>query len=149
MEILHIENLNFRYPKAEKDTLHNISLNIGQGDFTVICGATGCGKTTLLKLIKNELAPAGEKSGEILYNGKSIDSLSLRESACAIGFVGQNPDNQIVTDKVWHELSFGLENLGVPQNVIRRRVGEMASYFGIQDWFRKKLTSFRAVRSSF
>lgn len=138
MEILHIENLNFRYPKAEKDTLHNISLNIGQGDFTVICGATGCGKTTLLKLIKNELAPAGEKSGEILYNGKSIDSLSLRESACAIGFVGQNPDNQIVTDKVWHELSFGLENLGVPQNVIRRRVGEMASYFGIQDWFRKK-----------
>ena len=138
MEILHIENLNFRYPKAEKDTLHNISLIIGQGDFTVICGATGCGKTTLLKLIKNELAPAGEKSGEILYNGKSIDSLSLRESACAIGFVGQNPDNQIVTDKVWHELSFGLENLGVPQNVIRRRVGEMASYFGIQDWFRKK-----------
>ena len=138
MEILHIENLNFRYPKAEKDTLHNISLNIGQGDFTVICGATGCGKTTLLKLIKNELAPAGEKSGEILYNGKSIDSLSLRESACSIGFVGQNPDNQIVTDKVWHELSFGLENLGVPQNVIRRRVGEMASYFGIQDWFRKK-----------
>ena len=138
MEILHIENLNFRYPKAEKDTLHNISLNIGQGDFTVICGATGCGKTTLLKLIKNELAPAGEKNGEILYNGKSIDSLGLRESACAIGFVGQNPDNQIVTDKVWHELSFGLENLGVPQNVIRRRVGEMASYFGIQDWFRKK-----------
>lgn len=91
MEILHIENLNFRYPKAEKDTLHNISLNIGQGDFTVICGATGCGKTTLLKLIKNELAPAGEKSGEILYNGKSIDSLSLRESACAMGLSGKIP----------------------------------------------------------
>lgn len=79
MEILHIENLNFRYPKAEKDTLHNISLNIGQGDFTVICGATGCGKTTLLKLIKNELAPAGEKNGEILYNGKaSIPSAFAR-----------------------------------------------------------------------
>lgn len=79
MEILHIENLNFRYPKAEKDTLHNISLNIGQGDFTVICGATGCGKTTLLKLIKNELAPAGERAARYSITGKaSIPSAFAR-----------------------------------------------------------------------
>ena len=133
MEILHIENLNFRYPKAEKDTLHNISLNIGQGDFTVICGATGCGKTTLLKLIKNELAPAGEKSGEILYNGKSTDSLSLRESACAIGFVGQNPDNQIVASIVEEDVAFGVENLGVPPQECRRRVDEAMKTVGIYE----------------
>lgn len=97
----------------------------------------GLRKDHPLKLIKNELAPAGERAARYSITGKaSIPSAFA--SACSIGFVGQNPDNQIVTDKVWHELSFGLENLGVPQNVIRRRVGEMASYFGIQDWFRKK-----------
>ena len=137
MEILHIEDLSFRYPKAEKYALENINLSVESGEFIVICGRSGCGKTTLLRLLKRELSPAGEKSGKITYRGTDTDELCERDAAADIGFVMQNPDSQIVTDKVWHELAFGLENLGVPTETIRRRVGEMASYFGIADWFRK------------
>lgn len=137
MEILNIKNLSFRYPETDNDALKNINLSINNGDFIVVCGESGCGKTTLLKLLKRELAPIGDKKGEIYYNGTLQENLDAKTSASEIGFVLQNPDNQIVTDKVWHELAFGLENLGVPTPVIRRRVGEMASYFGIQDWFRK------------
>ena len=138
MEILRIENLNFSYPKTEKKALDDINLSIDAGEFIVVCGESGCGKTTLLKLIKKELAPIGEKSGKIFYEGKEQNDIDARESASEIGYVLQNPDSQIVTDKVWHELAFGLENLGIPTETIRRRVGEMASYFGITDWFRKK-----------
>lgn len=137
MEILHIEDLSFRYPKCEKYALENINLSVEGGEFIVICGRSGCGKTTLLRLLKRELSPAGEKSGKITYCGTDTDELCERDAAADIGFVMQNPDSQIVTDKVWHELAFGLENLGVPTETIRRRVGEMASYFGIADWFRK------------
>ena len=137
MEILHIEDLSFRYPKCEKYALENINLSVEGGGFIVICGRSGCGKTTLLRLLKRELSPAGEKSGKITYRGTDTDGLCERDAAADIGFVMQNPDSQIVTDKVWHELAFGLENLGVPTKTVRRRVGEMASYFGIADWFRK------------
>lgn len=137
MEILHIEDLSFRYPKCEKYALENINLSVEGGEFIVICGRSGCGKTTLLRLLKRELSPAGEKSGKITYRGTDTDGLCERDAAADIGFVMQDPDSQIVTDKVWHELAFGLENLGVPTETIRRRVGEMASYFGIADWFRK------------
>ncbi len=137
MEILRIENLSFRYPETDKYALKNINLSINSGDFVVVCGESGCGKTTLLKLLKRELSPIGEKTGTVYYNGILLEDLSNKESASEIGYVLQNPDNQIVTDKVWHELAFGLENLRFPTDVIRMRVGEMASYFGIQDWFRK------------
>ncbi len=136
MEILRIENLSFKYPKAERNAISNISLNIRRGEFIVICGESGCGKTTLLKHIKPELVPIGEKSGEVYYKGINMNAIDAKTSASEIGFVLQNPDSQIVTDKVWHELAFGLENLGTEQSAIRLRVGEMANYFGIQDWFR-------------
>ena len=138
MEILRVEHLNFQYPRSASPALTDINLTIRRGEFCVLCGTSGCGKTTLLKLLKRALAPAGTKSGQILYNGTAQPQLDDRTAAAEIGYVLQNPDSQIVTDKVWHELAFGLENLGVPTEVIRRRVGEMASYFGIQSWFRKK-----------
>ena len=138
MEILHIENLSFKYPKSQNNAVDNVSINVDSGDFVVICGESGCGKTTLLKLLKKELSPAGEKSGQIIYCGTEQENLDERTSSSEIGYVLQNPDNQIVTDKVWHELAFGLENMGIQMEVIRRRVGEMASYFGISEWFRKK-----------
>ena len=138
MEILHIEDVSFAYPESEKQAVEHVNGRVNAGDFVVICGESGCGKTTLLKLLKRELAPAGCRSGRIFYKGVAQEQLDERTAACEIGYVLQNPDNQIVTDKVWHELAFGLENAGVPTEVIRRRVGEMASYFGIQEWFRKK-----------
>ena len=131
MDILQIENLNFRYPGAERNAVDGVSFSVHSGEFMVVCGVSGCGKTTLLRLLKPELAPAGKLDGRIVYCGGE-------RTPVQIGYVLQNPDNQIVTDKVWHELAFGLENLGLPTEVIRRRVGEMANYFGIQDWFRKK-----------
>lgn len=146
MAFLEVKNLSFTYPRQPKDTtepkpaLSGVSLDIRRGEFMVLCGASGCGKSTLLRLLKRELAPEGEKSGEIIFCGKEQSTLSEREAACEIGYVLQNPENQIVTDKVWHELAFGLENMGVPTPVIRRRVAEMACFFGIDDWFRKKTT---------
>lgn len=131
MDILQIENLNFWYPGAERNAVDGVSFSVHSGEFMVVCGVSGCGKTTLLRLLKPELAPAGKLDGRIVYCGGE-------RTPAQIGYVLQNPDNQIVTDKVWHELAFGLENLGLPTEVIRRRVGEMANYFGIQDWFRKK-----------
>ena len=135
MELFRVENLSFRYPKAERDALQEINLSVQSGEFIVLCGASGCGKTTLLRLLKKELAPVGEKTGRILYAGAPQEALT---DAGEIGFVQQKPESQIVTDKVWHELAFGLENLGLPTETIRRRVGEMASFFGIQGWFRQK-----------
>lgn len=138
MEILQVKNLNFTYPKAAQKALDGINLTVNKGDFILVCGASGCGKTTLLRLLKKEIAPYGEMSGDILYCGESLGETNAKKAASEIGFVGQNPDEQIVTDKVWHELAFGLENLGIDQNTIRRRVGEMASFFGIHGWYHKK-----------
>ncbi|MBP9989732.1 MAG: ABC transporter ATP-binding protein, partial [Ruminococcus sp.] len=138
MEQIKIENLSFSYPLCEKKAIDNISLKIESGEFILLCGKSGCGKTTLLKQLKKELAPHGKKAGNIFFNGKSIEEISLRESAEKIGFVMQNPDLQIVTDKVWHELAFGLENLALNKDEIRLRTAEMASYFGIEEWFNNK-----------
>lgn len=137
MEILQIKNLTFSYPGEDKKVLNDISLSIKEGDFVVLAGESGCGKSTFLRLLKKELAPFGEISGEIIYDGLPQDNIDERKSVSDIGFVLQNPEMQIVTDKVWHELAFGLESLGYPSNVIRRRVAEMAGYFGIEQWFDK------------
>lgn len=137
MEILTVKNLNFKYQNTNSKSLNNITFSINFGEFIVVCGQSGCGKTTLLKMLKKELTPFGEKSGDIIYMGEKIDEIDLKKSASEIGYVQQNPEAQIVTDKVWRELAFSLENLGYPSSVIRRKTGEMASFFGIQDWFRK------------
>ena len=135
VEKIKIKNLIFSYPNSEKTALNDINLTINQGEFVTICGKSGCGKSTLLRHLKPILTPHGKTSGEIYFNGKSIYDLSDREQAENIGFVMQNPDNQIVTDKVWHELVFGLESLGINSAEIRSKAAEMASFFGIQNWF--------------
>ena len=140
MESYKIENLSFAYPERADKALDNITLTVNQGEFVTLCGRSGCGKTTLLRLLKSSLAPVGKLSGNIYFNGKPLNQLEVREQASEIGFVMQSPDNQIVTDKVWHELAFGLESLGYPTPEIRTRVSEMASFFGIQTWFHKKVT---------
>lgn len=135
MEFLQVKNLSFTYPNRGEAALDGLNFSVERGSFTVLCGQSGSGKTTLLRLLKRELAPHGALSGEILYCGAPLSALSDRRSAAEIGFVRQDPDEQLVTDKVWHELAFGLESLGLKNGDIRRRVGEMASYFGIQSWY--------------
>ena len=134
-----IKELSFSYPGAEHPQLESVSLNIERGSYNVICGRSGSGKTTLLRHLKTVLTPYGERSGEILLDGAPLGEVSQREQAEKVGFVMQNPDDQIVTDKVWHELAFGLESLGCDQTVMRSRVAEMACYFGIQDWFHREV----------
>ena len=138
MADFEIKNLSFSYAtNPEKRVLDNINLTIEHGEYITVCGKSGSGKSTLLRHLKTVLAPAGERSGSIKFNGKVLSDISSYEQASFIGFVMQNPDDQIVTDKVWHELAFGLENLGCDKSTIRLRVAEMASYFGIQNWFDK------------
>ncbi len=140
MEILKIENLTFTYPLCTAPAVEGVTFGIGDGGFAVLCGATGSGKSTLLRLLKREIAPLGEISGRVLYKGTPIGELCAKTAAQSIGFVAQNPEQQIITDKVWHELAFGLENMGVPQNIIARRVAEMANYFGIEEWYEKSVS---------
>ena len=139
-DIFQIQDLTFTYPEQRDPVLNNISLNIRPGEFLVLCGPSGCGKSTLLRQLKTVLTPYGQKSGKILFEGVSLEELDQRTQSSKIGFVQQSPENQIVTDKVWHELAFGLESLGCSTPAIRRRVAEMASFFGIQTWFYKNVT---------
>ena len=135
-----VQNLIFTYPEREQPALRDVTLTVKAGEFVVLCGPSGCGKTTLLRQLKPTLAPHGRLSGEILFEGTPLTELSQRDAASRIGFVLQSPENQIVTDKVWHELAFGLESLGFDTPAIRLRVAEMASFFGIQTWFYKNVT---------
>ena len=140
MELFAIQNLTFTYPEQEQPVLRDVSMALRQGDFAVLAGPSGCGKSTMLRQLKTVLAPHGKKEGRILYNGVELDNVDTRTQASKIGFVLQDPDSQIVTDKVWHELAFGLESLGVDNTTIRGRVAEMASFFGIQTWFHMEVT---------
>lgn len=140
METLVVEGLSFTYPDCREKALDNVSFTLHNGDFMVVCGATGSGKSTLLRMLKRELAPFGEMSGRIMLGGRSVEDFSDLDAAQKIGYVLQRPEQQIVTDRVWHELAFGLENLGLDTGVIRRRVAEMACYFDIEDWFERPVS---------
>ena len=139
MAHIKIENLTFSYPNSKKRALDNICLDIKKGQYITICGKSGSGKTTLVRHLKTVLTPHGQRSGDIYFQGRPLAEIGQREQSEKIGYVMQNPDNQIVTDKVWHELAFGLESLGYDQRTMRLRVAEMASFFGIQNWFHRNV----------
>lgn len=132
MEILSCENLTFCYNGAEENACENIDISVNKGDLVLVMGKSGCGKTTLLSLLKKEIAPVGKRSGEIRIFGQEISQLPDPESAAKIGFLMQDPDSQAVTDKVYSELCFGLENLGFDSSEINRRVGETVNFFGLE-----------------
>ncbi|MCR4963802.1 MAG: ATP-binding cassette domain-containing protein [Firmicutes bacterium] len=140
MALLRFCQLSFAYPNAAVRALDKVDLELREGEYLVLAGPSGCGKTTLLRHAKPELVPAGAIEGQVLYREQPLAELDPFCAATRIGFVQQNPDNQIVTDYVWHELAFGLENLGLPTAAIRRRVAEMAAFFGMETWFRSKTT---------
>lgn len=137
MATLALRNVSFSYPTADTPTLRRISFSVEEGAFLTICGETGCGKTTLLRLMKPQLTPKGTRSGEILLGDTPIEEIPAQ----TVGFVSQHPEEQIVTDRVWHELAFGLENLGTPPDEIRIRVAEMASYFGMTNQYDRDTAS--------
>lgn len=112
----------FSYSGAEKPVFSGVDWRVAAGEFQLLVGATGCGKTTLLRCAVPALAPAGSREGSLECSG-------------FVGYVDQSPANQLVCDTVWHELAFGLENRGVPQAQMRRRVAEVAHFFGIEPWF--------------
>ena len=118
MAEVEIRDLMFTYPEMENPALCSINLEINDGDFVVLCGKSGCGKSTLLRHFKTVLTPHGTRTGEILFKGRALSEVDIRTQSSEIGFVLQNPDNQIVTDKVWHELAFGLESLGYDLSLI-------------------------------
>ena len=135
MEQIQIEHLSFSYPLGSGNALEDVTLSVRAGEYVALCGESGCGKTTLLRHLKPALAPNGQTSGVVRFCGTPVRELDAREQASRIGFVQQDPESAVVTDKVYHELAFGLESVGVPQAQMRLRVAEMASYFGIGPWF--------------
>lgn len=146
MEILKVEDLSFKYPLCSEPAVRDASFEVERGEFIVLCGATGSGKSTLLKMLKRELTPLGDISGKVSFCGKPLDELNDRTAASKIGFVMQKPEQQIVTDKVWHELAFGLENLGVSRETISSRTAEMASCFGMNDWYNSPVSELSGGR---
>lgn len=138
MALLRFDKVSFAYPDAARRALDEVSFTMEEGEYIVVCGESGCGKTTLLRQAKPELTPAGARGGTVYYRGQPLDEVPELTSAMEIGYVQQNPENQIVTDYVWHELAFGLENMALPTRMIQRKVSEMASFFGMEEWFRKK-----------
>lgn len=145
--IFDIDKFSFAYPDGNDesgrtylpDALRDTELHVRQGEFVVILGRSGCGKTTLLRQLKPSVTPVGKKKGQIILDGKDICSLDDRMAASQIGFVWQDVNAQLVTDKVWHELAFGLESLGYDNGYVRRRVAEMGSFFGLGDIFHRKV----------
>ena len=140
MELYQIRGLGFTYPGETTPALQGIDLTVNQGEFVVLCGESGCGKTTLLRLLKPTLKPEGETAGEILFCGEIISKTEEKRLAAEIGFVMQNPENQIVCELVWQELAFTLESLGFSNGEIRTRVAEMVSFFGMEAWFHQKVS---------
>ena len=152
---IEVRSLSFAYPDADAAVLEGLDWSVPQGAFALLVGGTGSGKSTLLSLLKPEIAPAGERTGELRVLGEPVADMDVRASAERVGYVFQDPENQIVCETVWHEMAFGLENLGLARDEMRRRVAETSYFFGLEDWLhrdtdtlsggRKQLLSLAAV----
>ena len=155
MPAIEVRSLSFAYLGADAAVLEGLDWSVPQGAFALLVGGTGSGKSTLLSLLKPEIAPAGERTGDARVLGENVADMDVRASAECVGYVFQDPENQIVCETVWHEMAFGLENLGLARDEMRRRVAETSYFFGLEDWLhrdtdtlsggRKQLLSLAAV----
>ncbi len=141
MELYRLEHLTFTYPAQSVPALRDVSLTLRAGEFVTLCGLSGSGKSTLLRQLKTALVPSGTRTGAVFFDSRPLDAVSAREQASRIGLVQQSIENQLVTDKVWHELAFGLESLGFAPETIRRRVAEMAAFFDLEPLFHRDVAS--------
>ena len=137
MPAIEVRNLSFAYPGADAAVLERLDWSVPQGAFALLVGGTGSGKSTLLSLLKPEIAPAGERTGDALVLGENVADMDVHASAERVGYVFQDPENQIVCETVWHEMAFGLENLGVSRGEMRRRIAETSYFFGLEDWLHR------------
>src|SRR5699024_6207157 len=138
MEALTLKNVSFQYPDMDEYVLNDVSFNINEGEFVVVCGPSGCGKTTLLRLLKHELAPVGKRLGAITYAKEAIEEVDEHTLIEDIGFVFQDPENQIVMDEVMQEIVFGLEKPGFSTFEMRKQVAEMVHFFGKEELIKEK-----------
>ena len=141
MAFLKTEHLTFSYPAEDTDALKDVCIEVEKGSIALVFGPSGCGKSTLLRHLYPGIEPYGKKSGQIFLDGRELQSLDRREICERIGYVGQNAEAQVITDRVWHELSFTLENLGYDDTLMRSRIAEISSYFSIQDWLDRDTAS--------
>ena len=122
MEIIRFDNVHFKYPGSEKETLRGISLSIEEGTFVAVLGRNGSGKSSLAKHMNAILLPS---SGKVTVCGMdTADEDRILDIRRNVGMVFQNPDNQIVANVVEDDVAFAPENLGVPSDQIRRRVDD-------------------------
>lgn len=131
------QGFTFAYPSGKQPVVGPVNWSVPRGSFALLVGNTGSGKTTLLRQLKPELAPVGQRTGHLQVSGQDPAQWSVGTSAQTVGYVAQNPENQAICSSVWHELAFGLENLGTPQDVMRRRIAEVAHFFGIEPWLNR------------
>ncbi|MGQ9530350.1 MAG: energy-coupling factor ABC transporter ATP-binding protein [Candidatus Bathycorpusculaceae bacterium] len=135
MSVIETRNLTYTYPGGTRPSIRDVSIKIEKGEFTLITGPSGCGKTTLCRCF-NGLIPhfyQGELKGEIRVTGLDVLKNPIYEMAKHVGLVFQNPENQLFALSVEKDVAFGLENLGVPREEIRKRVDWALDLTGIYD----------------
>ena len=136
MGYLKLENVNYKYPLEEKNTLQNINIEIKKGEFWAVIGKNGSGKTTLCNILRRFVPDfyKGELTGKITLEGKELKDYSQKEIVQKIGFVFQNPFTQIsgVKNTVFEEIAYGLENLGIERETIISEVEKILKLLEIE-----------------
>jgi energy-coupling factor transporter ATPase len=135
MPLIEVRNLTYNYPDSIKPALNNVNLTIEKGEFVILTGPSGCGKTTLCRCF-NGLIPhfySGALIGNVIVAGLSVREWPTFKLAQKVGFVFQNPENQLFALSVEKDVAFGLENLGLPREEIRERVEWALDMTGIVD----------------
>ena len=132
-EIIKFNDFSFKYSSSDTNILENINLSIESNEITVLAGPTGCGKSTLLKSIVGLIPNMydGEYSGDVIVDGIKVRNAEIKEIAKRVGFVFQNPENQIFMFSVERDIAFGLENLGIEQGIIKERIEKMMETLNI------------------